>query len=94
MCFTTLGCGYPETMLPDRQGLVRVRANIDGEVEVRARIGETIVPRQLMAVVEGDEQIESLSVRKTSIVESILVKNGTEVTAGTALMVVREVGED
>jgi hypothetical protein len=71
-------------MLPDREGLVRVRANIDGEVEIRARIGQAIAPRQLMAVVEGDEQIESLSVRKTSIVESILVESGTEVTAGTA----------
>ncbi len=81
-------------MLPDRQGLVRVRANIDGEVEIRAHIGAAVVPRQLIAVIEGDEQIESLSVRKTSIVESILVKTGTEVTAGTALMVVRELAED
>ena len=53
-----------------------------------------MVPRQLIAITEGDEQIESLSVRKTSIVESILVKTGTEVTAGTTLMVVREVEED
>jgi hypothetical protein len=81
-------------MLPDRQGLVRVRANIDGEVEIRAHLGEAVVPRQLIAITEGDEQIESLSVRKTSIVESILVKTGTEVTAGTTLMVVREVEED
>ena len=81
-------------MLPDREGLVRVRANIDGEVEIRARIGQTVIPRQIMVVVEGEEQIESLSVRKTSVVESLLVADGTEVTAGTAVMVVRELPED
>ena len=81
-------------MLPDREGLVRVRANIDGEVEIRARVGQTIVPRQIMVVVEGDEQIESLSVRKTSVVEAILVEDGIEVPSGTALMVVREIPAD
>jgi len=81
-------------MLPDREGMVRVRANIDGEVEIRARVGQTIVPRQIMVVVEGDEQIESLSVRKTSVVEAILVEDGVEVSSGTALMVVRELPAD
>lgn len=81
-------------MLPDREGLVRVRANIDGEVEIRARVGQTIVPRQIMVVVEGDEQIESLSVRNTSVVEDILVKDGVEVSSGTTLMVVREIPAD
>ena len=74
--------------------MVRVRTNIDGEVEIRARIGQIIVPRQILAVIEGDDQIESLSVRKTSMVEEILVKDDTEVTAGTALMVVREITGD
>ena len=81
-------------MLPDREGLVRVRANIAGEVEIRTHIGDTVVPRQLMVIIEGDEQIESLSVRKTSVVVSILVKDGTEVPAGTIVMVVREIPED
>lgn len=81
-------------MLPDREGMVRVRANLDGEVEIRARVGQTIVPRQIMVVVEGDEQIESLSVRKTSVVEAILVDDGVEVSSGTALMVVRELPAD
>ena len=81
-------------MLPDREGMVRVRANIDGEVEIRARVGQTIVPRQIMVVVEGDEQIESLSVRKTSVVEAVLVEDGVEVSSGTALMVVRELPAD
>ena len=47
-----------------------------------------------MAVVEGDDQIESLSVRKTSVVEAIKVKDGTEVPAGTTLILVREIPED
>ena len=81
-------------MLPDREGLVRARANIDGEVEIRVRVGQTVIPRQIMAVVEGDDQIESLSVRKTSVVEAIKVKDGTEVPAGTTLILVREIPED
>ena len=65
-------------MLPGKDGRVRVRANLDGEVEIRAEVGQTVIPRQLIAVVEGDTQIESLSVRKTSVVVEILIESGTE----------------
>jgi len=81
-------------MLPDRDGRVTIRANMEGEVEIRARAGQTIVPRQILAVVEGDCEIESLSVRRTSRVVQVMVADGAEVPKGTALMVVQEIPED
>lgn len=80
-------------MLPDSMGNVRIRANIAGEVEIRAEVGQLIYSGQLLAVVEGDEEIESLSVRKPSRVESIKVETGTEVESGTLLMIVAEIPE-
>lgn len=80
-------------MLPDSMGRVRIRANIAGEVEIRAEVGQSIYSGQLLAVVEGDEEIESLSVRKPSRVEEIKVQTGTEVDAGTVLMIVSEISE-
>ncbi len=53
-------------MLAGSDGRVRVRANVDGEVEIRSTVGQVVVPGQILAVVEGDTEIESLSVRKTS----------------------------
>jgi len=81
-------------MLAGSDGQVRVRANVDGEVEIRSAVGDLVVSGNIIAVVEGDQEIESLSVRKTSEVVEILVEDGTEVEAGTALMVVREVNEE
>lgn len=80
-------------MLPDREGQVRVRANVAGEVEIRAVLGQVIVFGQILAIVEGDQEIESLSVRKTSKVLEILIEDGSEVPAGTTLMVVQEIDE-
>lgn len=80
-------------MLPDSMGRVRIRANIAGEVEIRAEVGQSIYSGQILAVVEGDEEIESLSVRKPSRVEEIKVQTGTEVDAGTVLMIVSEISE-
>lgn len=77
-------------MLPDRDGQVRIRANVAGAVEIRASVGQVIVFGQILAIVEGDQEIESLSVRKTSEVLEILVADGAEVPSGTTLMVVRE----
>jgi len=77
-------------VLPSRDGLVRIRANIAGEVELRVRVGEIVIPRQALAVVEGDEQIESLSVFQTSEVVEICVQDGQEVPKNTVLAVVRE----
>ena len=75
-------------------GNVRIRANIAGEVEIRAEVGQLIYSGQLLlAVVEGDEEIESLSVRKPSRVEAIKVETGTEVESGTLLMIVAEIPE-
>ena len=77
-------------MLPSRDGQVRVRANVAGEVESRAAVGQIIPFGQILAVVEGDQEIESLSVRKLSEVLEVLVEDGVEVPAGTTLMIVRE----
>ena len=81
-------------MLTGSDGRIRVRANVDGEGEIRAAVGDVVVSGNIIAVVEGDREIESLSVRKTSEVMEILVDDGVEVDAGTALMVVRELAED
>lgn len=80
-------------MLAGSDGQIRVRANIEGEVEIRASVGDVVVSGNIIAVVEGDREIESLSVRKTSKVMEILIATGAEVTTGTALMVVQEVEE-
>jgi hypothetical protein len=78
-------------LLANKDGHVRIRANIGGEVELRAKVGETIRPRQILAVIEGESEIESLSVRRISVVMEHLVECGSEVTAHTSLMVVREI---
>jgi biotin carboxyl carrier protein len=78
-------------MLPDRDGVVRIRANVTGEVEVRVTVGQSVYSGQCIAVVEGDHEIESLSVRNPSVIEEILVDSGGEVTAGTTLVLVREI---
>jgi len=80
-------------MLPNRLGQVKISANMDGEVEIRAKVGQEVAPGQILAVVEGDIQIESLSVRNTSVVVEILVETGTEVPKGTNLMIVKEIKE-
>ena len=80
-------------VLANKDGHVKIRANIAGEVELRAQIGETIRPRQILAVVEGDCEIESLSVRRTSVIVEHLVSCGSEVEAQTPLMVVQELQE-
>ena len=80
-------------MLPNREGHVKIAANMDGEVEIRARVGQVVAPGQILAVVEGDVQIESLSVRNTSEVVEILVASGSDVPKGTNLMIVREIQE-
>ncbi len=80
-------------MLPDGDGRVRVRANISGEVEIKANLSQLFYSGQCLAVVEGDQEIESLSVRKPSEVIEICVEDGSEVEAGTTLLVVRELKE-
>ena len=80
-------------MLPDSEGRVRVRANISGEVEIKATPSQLFYSGQCLAVVEGDQEIESLSVRKPSKVVEICVEDGTEVEAGTTLLVVQELEE-
>ncbi len=80
-------------MLADRVGRVRIRSNLSGEVEIRVKVGDTIYSGQMIAVVESDNELESLSVRKPSVIEEIFVQTGTEVEAGTLLMSVRELEE-
>ena len=81
-------------MLAKRDGTVTIRANIAGEVELRATVGDTIIPRQILAIVEGDHEIESLSVRRASVVIEQLVTCGSEVEAQAPLMVVQELKDD
>jgi biotin carboxyl carrier protein len=78
-------------VLPDKYGQVRVRSTVAGELELRAEVGQLIVPGQILAIVEGDQEIESLSVRKTSKVVEVLAVDGSEIGAGVTLMVVEEV---
>jgi biotin carboxyl carrier protein len=80
-------------MLADREGLVRIRANLSGEVEIRVTVGQQVYTGQCLAVVEGDLELESLSVRNPSVVEEILVECGSEVSAGTCLLRVRELSD-
>lgn len=78
-------------MIPDKNGRLKIRANIAGYVEIRAKVDQIIAPRQILAVIEGEEQLESLSVFRTAVVEKILVEDGAEVPASTIVMIVREV---
>ena len=80
-------------MLPDKDGRIRIRANVDGEVDIRAEVGQLAYAGQILAVIEGDLEIESLSIRRPSKVEEVLVEGGTEVASGTVLMVVCELAE-
>jgi biotin carboxyl carrier protein len=80
-------------MLPDKDGYIRIRANVAGEVDIRAKIGQLAYSGQILAVVEGDLEIESLSIRRPSKVVEVLVDDGSEVPSGTVLMVVRELTE-
>ncbi len=80
-------------MLPDKDGYIRIRANVAGEVDIRAKIGQLAYAGQILAVVEGDLEIESLSIRRPSKVVEVLVDDGSEVPSGTVLMVVRELTE-
>jgi len=80
-------------MLPDKDGRIRIRANVDGEVDIRAEVGQLAYAGQILAVIEGDLEIESLSIRRPSKVEEVLIEGGTEVASGTVLMVVCELAE-
>jgi biotin carboxyl carrier protein len=80
-------------MLPDKDGYIRIRANVAGEVDIRAKIGQLAYAGQILAVVEGDLEIESLSIRRPSKVVEVLAEDGSEVPSGTVLMVVRELTE-
>ena len=80
-------------MLPDKDGYIRIRANVAGEVDIRAKIGQLAYAGQILAVVEGDLEIESLSIRRPSKVVEVLVDDCSEVPSGTVLMVVRELTE-
>jgi len=78
-------------MLADRDGCVRIRANLSGEVEICVEVGQSVYSGQQLAVVEGDKEIESLSVRNPSVVEQIVVECGSEVEANATLLIVREI---
>lgn len=74
-------------MLPDRSKHVRVRANFDGEVEIKVTPGQRVCRGEALCVVEGDVQIETLSARADATVLSVEVDDGADVPA-TALILV------
>lgn len=77
-------------MLADRSKQVRVRANFDGEVEVKVTPGQRVSRGTALVVVEGDVQIETLSARADATVASVAVATGDEVTATALLVVLQE----
>ena len=77
-------------MLPDRRNQVRVRANFDGEVEVKVRPGQRVSRGTALVVVEGDAQIETLSARDDATVVSVEVEDGEEVCSTALLVVLQE----
>lgn len=80
-------------MIADAEGRLKVRAGLDGEVELRVMIGDRVGRRVLMAVVEGDHELEQLGAKHPSVVEQILVADGEEVKQGQVVLIVREVEE-
>ena len=80
-------------MLPNREGEIAICTTLDGEVELRAPVGTRVATGQILAIVEGECELESLSVRNPSEVVAHCVECGSEVTAGTTLMRVREVDD-
>lgn len=77
-------------MLPDRKRQVRVRANAAGDVELRVKPGDRVERGTALVVVEGDDQIETLSARADAVVLSVHVEDGAEVEAATLLVVLQE----
>lgn len=77
-------------MLAGRDGLIRIQCTLAGSVELRARVGDRVAMGQLLAIIEGEKQLESLSVRAPSEVVEICVIDGAEVPAGTTLIKVVE----
>ena len=78
---------------PTSEGYLRVNANVAGEVEIRVRAGQAVYGGQVLAVVEGDSQLESLASRSDAEVVEIVVETGSEVEAGTLLMTLRPAEE-
>ena len=79
---------------PTAEGHLRVVANVEGEVEIRVRPGQMVYGGQMLAVVEGDSQLESHASRADAEIVEILVATGAEVPRGTLLMTIRTVDEE
>lgn len=77
-------------MLPDRKRQVRVRANFAGDVELRVQPGDRVQRGTALVVVEGDDQIETLSARADAVVVSVHVEDEAEVAAAALLVVLQE----
>jgi acetyl/propionyl-CoA carboxylase alpha subunit len=77
-------------MLPDRKRQVRVRANFAGDVELRVKPGDRVERGTALVVVEGEEQIETLSARGDAVVLSVHVEDEDEVAAAALLVVLQE----
>lgn len=77
-------------MLPDRKKQVRVRANFAGDVELKVQPGDRVERGTALVVVEGEDQIETLSSRGDATVISVEVADGAEVPAAALLVVLQE----
>lgn len=78
-------------MIPDRAGLVRVRASFAGTVEFRVRAGEAVYPGRALVIVEGTREVETLSARNPGYVRELCVADGIDVAEGTLLLIVEEI---
>jgi biotin carboxyl carrier protein len=79
---------------PTAEGHLRVVANVEGEVEIRVRPGQMVYGGQILAIVEGDKQLESHASRSDAEIVEILVATGAEVPRGTLLMTILPAAEE
>ena len=79
---------------PTAEGHLRIVANVEGEVEIRVRPGQMVYGGQVLAVVEGDKELEPHASRSDAEIVEILVATGAEVPRGTLLMTIRPVDEN
>jgi biotin carboxyl carrier protein len=77
-------------MFVGRDGQISIRCTLAGWVELRTKVGDRVAAGQLVAIVEGEKQLESLSVAASSEVVELCVEDGAEIPAGTTLMKVVE----
>ena len=77
-------------MLPDRKRQVRVRANFAGDIELRVQPGDRVRRGTALVIIEGEDQIETLSARADAVVVSVHAEDEAAVPAAALLVVLQE----